>query len=79
MAWIRELIRDPLLRDDWEWYPYRNYIYEDGKEVRFYDEPLSADDAWDARVCQFLTPFSLVCQTDCFSRPIWTWVRSTWI
>lgn len=50
MAWIRELLRDPALRDDWEWYPYQKFVFEDGKEIRCYDEPLSGEDAWEAQV-----------------------------
>jgi len=50
MAWLRELVQDPMLADEWTWYPFRKTVYCDGASYRILDDPMSANNAWDYQV-----------------------------
>lgn len=51
MEWLKEIVRDEQLKDEWEWYAHHKLLVVEGKEpVRIIDEPLSADDAWEFEV-----------------------------
>ncbi|KAJ7734783.1 hypothetical protein DFH07DRAFT_870865 [Mycena maculata] len=45
--WTLDLIQDPHLADFFVWDAERDYIFEDGKYVRFLTEPWTADAMWD--------------------------------
>lgn len=55
MDWICDLVKDKHLAGHFQWYPIKKYKCEDGKEVHFFDEPLTATDCHDAQVF-FLLP-----------------------
>lgn len=48
--WLRELVSDKSLKDDFERYPMKKFKCEDGEEVPFIDEPLTADDCHKIQV-----------------------------
>ena len=51
MEWLHELICDKSLSHEWEWHAHQKWLYCEGREPeRIIDEPLSADDAWEAEV-----------------------------
>ncbi|KDQ16697.1 hypothetical protein BOTBODRAFT_97965, partial [Botryobasidium botryosum FD-172 SS1] len=47
--WICELVEDKHLAGHIQWYPVKKYKCEDGKEIHFFDEPLTATDCHDAQ------------------------------
>jgi hypothetical protein len=64
LAWMRELFRDPALKQQWTWFGHKKYLYMPGKPPeRVIDEPLSGDAAWEIEVrCHYLVdllPFDL--------------------
>jgi hypothetical protein len=53
MEWLRDLVRDKSLSHEWEWHAHQKWIHSEGQQPRrIIDEPLSADDAWEAEVCR---------------------------
>jgi hypothetical protein len=50
MEWLRELIRDPSLSDQWTWYAEKKEIVANGVAEEYVDGPMSAQDAWDEEV-----------------------------
>lgn len=50
MACIREVIRDESLQENFLLYPTRKYMYQDGSEVRFWDDLDCGKDWWDIQV-----------------------------
>jgi Plavaka transposase len=50
MKWLQDLVTNPDLNEEWQWYAYHKFLHADGKETRLMDDPLSADAAWDFEV-----------------------------
>ncbi|KDQ12670.1 hypothetical protein BOTBODRAFT_45772 [Botryobasidium botryosum FD-172 SS1] len=49
MTWIKEVVGDKNLAKDVMWEPMKKYKCEDGRETMFVDEPMSAQDCYDAQ------------------------------
>lgn len=50
MEWLRELVRDPGLSDQWTWYAEKKEVVAAGVAEQYVDSPMSAQDAWDEEV-----------------------------
>lgn len=73
MEALLELLRDPSLKDHWDFYAYKKYISLNGGDLeQVYDTPMSAEDAWDAEVCGLLASCQNLTK---FAVYALTWVR----
>lgn len=62
LQWMTDLAKDPLLKDDWTWHARKKFLHIDHSKPdgeRFIDDPLSADDAWEAEVRNAWPVFTL--------------------
>lgn len=55
MEWIRELLADPALSHEWEWYPKRITQVVNGVATRVWDTScMSGNAAWAMQVSNYL-------------------------